>query len=118
MDSESLKLRTKQFALRNIRLVGSISGGTVNNVLKSQLVRSATSVAANYREACRSRSNAEFVAKLGIVEQELDESLLWIELLVESGIVPESKLADLMKEADELLRIVVSSIRTARINKK
>jgi len=71
-------------------------------------------VAANFREASRARSDAEFIAKLGIVEQELDETLLWIELLVESDIIPEKRTTDLKQEADELLRIVISSIRATR----
>ncbi len=79
-----------------------------------QVLRSGTSVAANFREASRARSDAEFIAKLGIVEQELDESALWFELLVESDIVSESKLTELMKEADELIRIIVTAIKTTK----
>jgi four helix bundle protein len=79
------------------------------------VLRSGTSVAANYREASRARSNAEFISKLGIVEQELDETLLWLELLVESDIVPETKLRSLISETDELLRIIVTSIKSAKL---
>lgn len=80
-------------------------------------MRSATSVAANYRSSCRARSKADFISKMGIVEEEADESLLWLELLVESGVVKEKNIELLMKEADELVAITVSSIKTARKNK-
>jgi four helix bundle protein len=83
-------------------------------VLGRQVLRSGTSVAANFREASRARSSAEFAAKLGIVEQELDETMLWIEVLAESAIVPEKKLALLRQEAEELLRIVIASIRKTK----
>ena len=79
-----------------------------------QVLRSGTSVAANYREASRARSDAELVAKLGLVEQELDETLLWLELLVESGIVPQAKMQALRQEADELLSIVVTATKTTK----
>ena len=81
-----------------------------------QVLRSGTSVAANFREASRARSDAEFIAKLGIVEQELDESVLWFELLVESDIVSQTKLAELSKEADELIRIIVTAIKSTKSN--
>jgi four helix bundle protein len=79
-----------------------------------QLLRSGTSVGANYRASCRARSPAEFVAKMGIVEEEADESAYWMELLIESGLVPERRLKDLLAEANELVAITVASIRTAR----
>lgn len=82
-----------------------------------QVLRSGTSVAANYREACRARSPAEFRSKMGIVEQELDETLLWLELLVESDVVPETKMKELVAESDELIRIVVASIKTSKKGK-
>lgn len=114
MRMAGLRDRTKEFALRVIRLVSSLPNDPVCRVLKSQLLRSGTSVAANFREASRARSDAEFIAKLGIIEQELDETLLWFELLVESNFVPASKLGDLMNEADELLRIIVTSIKKTK----
>jgi four helix bundle protein len=83
-------------------------------VLGRQLLRSGTSVAANYREASRARSDAELLSKLGIVEQVLDESLLWMELLVESRIVSESRFVDLMQECEELLRMTVAAIKTLK----
>jgi len=112
-DSE-LRARTKQFALRVIRMYSALPKTTEAQVIGKQVLRSGTSVAANFREACRARSNAEFISKLGIVEQELDESELWMELLVESDIVPATRLSELQGECDELLRIVVQSIRTAK----
>ena len=114
MYGDDLRQRTKNFALRIIRMYGKLPMKTEAQVIGKQVLRSRTSVAAVYREASRSRSTAEFVAKMGIVEQELDETLLWLELLAESEIVPEQKLADLHQETDELLRIVISSIRTAK----
>ena len=114
MDKEVMKKRTKQFALRVIRLVESLPKGRTTEVLGHQLLRSGTSVGANYRSACRARSTADFISKMGIVEEEADESLFWMELLVESGIMKTVKLEPLLKEADELLAIAVSSIKTAK----
>lgn len=102
--------RTKQFALRIIRLYGSLPKSTEAQVMGKQLLRSGTSVAANYREARRGRSTAEVIAKMGIVEQELDESMLWMELLIESSIFPLERLKPLVVKTDELLRIVVASV--------
>jgi four helix bundle protein len=114
MDAAELKRRTKRFALQCMavadRLPETRSGRTVGN----QLVRSGTSVAANYRSACRSRSSAEFASKMGVVEEEADETALWVELMIESHMLPENDLQPLWKEADELTRIAVASIRTTR----
>jgi four helix bundle protein len=114
MNDTELKKRTKQFALRTIRMVESLprSGGA--DVLGRQALRSACSVAANYRSACRAKSGADFVSKMGTVEEEADESGLWFELLGESGSIVPKKVAAPLKEADELTAIAVSSIRTAR----
>lgn len=87
---------------------------TIAQVLGKQLLRSGTSVAANFREASRARSDAEFVAKLGIVEQELDETLLWLEFLVEGGVVPRERTQALMDEAEQLIRVVVSALRKTK----
>lgn len=114
---EGLRDRTKQFALRVIRLFGSLPKEVASQVIGKQILRSGTSVAANFREASRARSDAEFAAKLGIVEQELDETMLWLELLVESHMVPEHRLQDLHDEAEELLKIVVTSIKKTRLNR-
>ncbi|MBI4615772.1 MAG: four helix bundle protein [Planctomycetes bacterium] len=111
---ETLRRRTKAFALRVIRLVQSLAPGRVADVRGKQLLRSGTSVGANCRAACRARSRAEFVAKMGIVEEEADETIYWMELLGESGLMPSSRLRSLMDEASELVAIAVSSIRSAR----
>ena len=112
-----LKQRTKQFALRIIKMYVSLPKSPEAQVMGKQVLRSGTSVAANYREACRARSPAEFRSKMGIVEQELDETLLWLELLVESDVVPETKMKELVAESDELIRIVVASIKTSKKGK-
>jgi four helix bundle protein len=111
---DNLKDRTKKFALRVIRLVEALPKGKTADVIGRQLLRSGTSVAANYRSACRARSTADFVAKMGVVEEEADETIFWMELLIEASVVDGSKLKALMTEADEILAIVVSSIKTAR----
>lgn len=117
MDKEAMKNRTKQFALRAIRLVESLPPGRTADVIGRQLLRSATSVGANYRAACRAKSNADFINKMGTVEEEADESLFWMELLAEAGIVKASRIADLMDEAGQLVAIVVASIKTAKRSK-
>ena len=111
---DDLKDRTKRFALRVVKMYVALPKSAEAQVMGKQVLRSGTSVAANYREACRARSNAEFRSKMGIVEQELDETQLWLELLVESGIVAENKMRDLLSETDELIRIAVSSITTSK----
>ena len=111
---DELRERTKQFALRIIKLYTSLPSSMEAQVIGKQLLRSGTSVAANYREARRGRSQTEVRAKLGIVEQELDESMLWLELLSESGIFPHERLGPLLTETDELLRIIVTSITRLR----
>jgi four helix bundle protein len=111
---EQLRHRTKQFALRIIRLFRHLPRSTEAQVLGKQLLRSGTSVGANYRAAGRSRSKAEFVSKIGIVVEEADETVFWIECLIESGIVKEELLKDLLVEANELLAIFAASHRTAR----
>ncbi|MBU4270461.1 MAG: four helix bundle protein [Planctomycetes bacterium] len=109
-----LRDRTKAFALRIIRMYCRLPKSTEAQVLGKQVLRAGTSVAANYREASRARSDAELISKLGIIEQELDETLLWLELLVESAIVSESRMAELRQEADELLRMTIAAIKTAK----
>ena len=112
--SSDLKVRTKQFALRVMKLVDALPRRRSCDVLGNQLLRSGTSVGANYRAACRARSTAEFCAKMGIVEEEADESAYWMELLVEGGIMKQSRLKDLIDESDEIVAMVVASIKTAR----
>ena len=114
MDKEDMKRRTKKFALRVIRLVESLPNERTAEVIGRQLLRSGTSVGANYRAACRAKSTADFIAKMGTVEEEADESSYWMELLVEAEIVKADRLESLMKEADELLAITVASINTAK----
>lgn len=116
--NEDLKARTKQFALRVIRLVESLPKSRTADVLGKQLIRSATSAGANYRAACRARSAAEFQAKLGIVEEEVDESAYWIELLIETGLTKANLVMPLLDEAGELTAIIVTSIKTSRRNNK
>jgi len=106
--------RTKQFALRVIRLVEALPKSKTSDVIGHQLLRSATSVAANYRAAQRARSGAEFRAKLGIVEEEADECSLWMELLVESRIVSADLLKPLLVESNQITAMIVASIRTSR----
>jgi four helix bundle protein len=106
-----LRNRTKSFAMRVIKMYCALPKSTVAQVLGKQVLRSGTSVAANYREASRGRTDVELLSKLGIVEQELDETLLWFELLVESKIVTAAKMVNLQKEADELLSMVVAAIK-------
>jgi four helix bundle protein len=111
---EQLRDRTKAFALRIIRLYRSLPYSTDTQVLGKQLLRCSTSIAANYRAVCRARSKAEFVAKIGVVVEEADEAILWLELMTESGIVPLTKTEALLKEANELTAIFAASQRTAR----
>jgi four helix bundle protein len=114
MTQEEMKARTKQFALRVIRLVQSLPQNLVADVLGKQLLRSGTSVGANYRAACRAKSTGDFIHKLSTVEEEADESIYWLELLIESKTIKENLLQNLMSEADAILSIVVSSIKTLK----
>jgi four helix bundle protein len=116
MEPTELKARTNQFALRIIRMVEALSRNRTSDVIGKQVLRSGTSVGANYRAACRAKSRADFISKTGTVEEECDESMYWMELLADSGQVKASRLEKLMEEADELLRIVVASSQTARRN--
>ena len=109
MDQAELKSRTKQFALRVIRLVQFLPYEAEAQVIGKQLLRSATSVAANYRAVCRSRSDSEFIARTGVVLEEADESMFWLELLLDSGIVAANRIDDLTKEASELTAIFAAS---------
>src|SRR6185295_611255 len=114
MNEREFKSRTKEFALRVIKLVSSLPKEPVGDVVGRQLLRSGTSVGANYRAACRGRSAADVVNKLGFVEEEADESLFWMELLVDAQVVSAKRLAALMTEANELIAMVVASIKTLR----
>ena len=112
-----LKKRTKAFALRILKLVDALPKTTAGRAFASQIVRSGTSVAANYRSACHAKSTADFVAKMSIVEEEADETLFWLELLEESELVTAAKLTAIKQEANELIAITVASIKTARRNR-
>ena len=114
MNQQEMKARTKRFALRIIRLVSSLPNTLAANTLGKQLLRSGTSVGANYRSACRAKSTADFIFKLSIVEEEADESAYWMELLVESEIVAQSRMVDLIDEANQIVSIVVVTIKTSK----
>jgi len=116
LDRDQFKKRTKQLALRAIRLSQALPRSQEGDVIGRQVLRSGTSVGANYRAACRAKSTADYINKLKIVEEEADETLYWLELLVEAKIVPETDLAPLMKEVDEIIAMTVSSIKTSRSN--
>src|SRR6476660_10347444 len=117
MNEPDLKKRTKEFALRILKRVDTLPKTTAGRALASQIVRSGTSVAANYRAACRARSIADFIAKMGLVEEEADETLFWLELLEESELVTAAKVTAIKEEANELIAITVASIKTARRNR-
>lgn len=114
MNREEMKARTKAFANRIVKLCEALPDDWIPRTVGKQLLRSGTSVGANYRAVCRAKSTADFINKLRVVEEECDESLFWMELLVDNNLVKPARLGDLMKEADELLAIVVSSAKTAR----
>jgi four helix bundle protein len=112
--AKQMQARTKTFAVRIIRMFQRLPKTVEARILGKQVLRSGTSVAANYRAACRSKSKADFISKLGTTVEEADETLLWIELLEESGIVPAKKLQAIKTETDELLRILSTSLDTAK----
>ena len=113
MTERELLQRTKQFALRIFKLVGALPQTIQGRAVAAQLIRSVTSVAANYRAACRARSKAEFVAKLGIVEEEADETAFWLELIIETSLLSLTKVKPLLTEASEIVTIMTSSKKTA-----
>lgn len=112
-----LNARTKAFALRVFKLVDALPQTLQGRTVAKQIVRSATSVAANYRAACRARSRAEFIAKIGLLEEEADESLFWLELIVDAGLLSRERIAPLLREADELVAIMASSRKSAIANR-
>ena len=115
MDSEKFKARTKNLALRVIRLVEALpKNRQTAQVIGKQLLRSATSVGANYRAACRGKSTADLIAKLSIVLEEADESLYWMELLIEAELIPAERLQSLMRETNEIVAMLVTSLKTLR----
>lgn len=116
MDEKELKARTKRFGLRVMNLVDALPKTTSGRAIGNQLVRSGTSVGANYRAACRSRSKAEFIAKIGIVAEEADESAFWLELIMDANILKTDLVSPLRQEAEELTAIFTASGRTAKIH--
>jgi four helix bundle protein len=117
MDADDMKRRTRRFALEAIKLVEALPRSRAAEVLGKQLIRSGTSVGANYRAACRAKSPADFISKMGTVEEEADESAYWLELLVDSGLTQKARVQEMLHEVDQLVAISVASIRTARKNK-
>ncbi|NUM55854.1 MAG: four helix bundle protein [Candidatus Hydrogenedentes bacterium] len=114
MNERQFKERTYRLALRIIRLVEALPKTATASVIAKQLIRSGTSIGANYRAACRGRSAADVIARLGIVEEEADETLYWLELPIEADVVPKKRLEPLMKETTEILAMTVASIKTLR----
>ena len=114
MNEQEFKKRTKQLALRIIKLINSLPPTTTGQVIGKQVLRSGTSVGANYRAACRAKSTADLLHKLAIVEEEADETLYWLELLIESEIIPAEKLNSLVQETNEITAMIVSSIKTLK----
>ena len=113
MNAEELKNRSKKFSLRIFKLVAALPNSVQGRAIGSQLIRCGTSVAANYRAACRARSKAEFVVKIGLVEEEADESAFWLELLIEANLIKSDLLAPLLQETRELVAIIAASKITA-----
>ena len=114
MNQDDLKKRTKAFALRVMKLVDALPRTTAGRAIGNQLVRSGTSVGANYRAACRGRSKAEFVAKLGVVIEEADETGFWMELIIDGALMEHDKVESLLNEASELVAIFTASQKTAK----
>jgi len=117
MDQTELKTRTKNFALRILKLTAALPNSSEARVVRNQLSRSGTSVGANYRASCRARSKAEFISKMGNVIEEADESCYWMELIIEGDMLPEEKVAALLQEANELTAIMTASRKTAEENR-
>ncbi len=111
---DELRDRTKAFALRIMKLADALPHSPQGRVIRNQLLRCGTSVGANYRAAKRAKSTADFISKMGTVEEEADESMYWMELILEAGMMNESQVSALYQEADEILAMVVASIRTAK----
>jgi four helix bundle protein len=112
--AEQLRERTKAFALRIVKVFRSLPRAVEAQIIGKQLLRSGTSVAANYRAACRARSKAEFIAKIGIVLEEVDESVLWLEMLIDLGILKKDRLSQLLNESRQLTGVFTASRQTAK----
>lgn len=118
MDSQELKKRTKNFVLLVLKMVNGLPKTLEAEIFKKQLIRSASSVGANYRSACRARSQADFISKITVMEEEADESAYWTELITESGILNNENTKAVLKEANELTAIFTASGNTAKKNKQ
>jgi four helix bundle protein len=116
VDEPELLARTKQFALRIMKLVDALPRSVQGRAIASQIMRSGTSVAANYRAACKARSRAEFISKLGTVEEEADETVFWLELIVEGELLPQTRIAELLQESREIVAIIAASRKSASRN--
>jgi len=114
MIDNELKVRTKNFALEIIKIVKQLPKNQEGRIIGNQVLRSGTSVGANYSSACRARSKADFISKIGITEEEADETCFWLELIIESGLLQKEDVSPLLKEADELTAIFTASGRTAK----
>jgi four helix bundle protein len=114
MTPEEMKARTKAFALAIIKLASELPDTPVAKMIRGQLLRCGTSVGANYRASCRAKSKPDFISKLGIVIEEADETIYWLEIIIDSGILPSKRVTPLIKEADEIVAITVASVNTAR----
>ena len=118
MNSDELKKRTKEFAIRTIKLVNELPKNSLGRTIGTQLLRAATSVGANYRAVCRAKSTPDFIYKINIVEEEADECTYWLELIIETGLLAKKNVNLLLKEADELTAIFTASGKTAKCKKK
>ena len=116
--AEKLKKRTKDFAIRIVKLYRALPNTGDAKVIGNQFIRSGTAIAANYRASCRARSNAEFIAKIGVVVEEADETVFWLEILVDCEIFSDAKMKDMIQEGNELLAIFAASQSTAKKNSK
>ena len=117
MDEKTFKVRTKKLAVAIIKEVDKLPNSRATDVIGKQLIRSGTSIGANYRAACRAKSTADMINKMKIVEEESDETEYWLELLVEAELVPQSQIERIYKETDEILAMTVASLKTLRNRK-
>ena len=114
MDEKTFKARTKKLAVAIIKEVDRLPRSTAADVIGKQLIRSGTSIGANYRAACRAKSTADMINKMKIVEEESDETEYWLEILVEAGLIPQDQITSIYKETDEILAMTVASLKTLR----
>lgn len=117
MDEKTLKTRTKKLAVAIIKQMDKLPKSRTSDVIARQIIRSGTSIGANYRAACRAKSTADMINKMKIVEEEADETQYWLEILVETGLIPKEQITDIYKETDEILAMTVASIKTLRNRK-